>query len=170
LSNPRRSITVLPSIATLEGDRGQPAPRYALPLDRPSVYQWVPGSTESSNGSTILGAAGGYGGAWLEVRRPDKGVDLDDADADVGIADGGWRIVPDSTLGDNRTLTLVTDGAASGDTITITRLDSEAFTLTVSNDGTSGGDLFVLPASERWWCLAYFDGTDWLARAAGKLP
>jgi hypothetical protein len=75
-----------------------------------------------------------------------------------------------STLSANRTATLSTTGAIEDDEITITRLDVEAWTYAIVNGGAGGGTLTTLPASQRWFATFYFDGTNWLLKAAGQMP
>jgi hypothetical protein len=158
------------SVLAIESDRGQALTRYAVPIDRPRLYRWIPGDTSTPDHVKVLDHLGGIDGNWIESRCPDAGDDLTDDDVTIDVGGNEWRVLPASTLSDNRTVTLGTTNAAEGDVLEITRLDAEAFTLTVTNGGNAGGDLFVLPASERWCCRAYFDGTDWIVRSAGKLP
>jgi hypothetical protein len=168
--NPLRSITVYPSIAVLEAQPGMDLPRYAMPLDRPVVYKWIPENADTTNSVKTLGSVGGHIGTWQEVRLPDLGEDLDDEDADIGVSGDVWRRLPDATLSANRVATLITDGAAAGDRLEFTLLDDGAYSYTLENDGTGGGNVLVKPAGEAWHCIAYFDGTDWLLRSASQLP
>jgi hypothetical protein len=170
MANPLRAPTVYLSLAQLANQPGQPTPRYAIPLDRPRLYEWIPLNADDADDLKTLDANGGILGTWQEVRCPDRGADLTDANVDLAVGGNGWRVLPAATLSTNRTATLLVDGALEGDTIEITRLDQTANTYTLANDGTGGGNVFVLPASQRWWCVAYFDGTDWIPRAAGQLP
>lgn len=158
------------SMATLAADYGQPQARYAIPLDRGRLFKWIPNDATAEASPRVLGHVGGYAGRWHEVRCPDKGANLTDAAVTLTVAGDDWRVLPAATLTANRIATLSTTGAVLGDVIEVTRLDATAFTYTIANGGAGGGNLFVLPISQRWWCRSFYDGTNWIARAAGQLP
>lgn len=168
--NPLRSIKVWPSVAILEAQVGQPLPQYALTLDNGRFYKWIPNDIDEPDSDKVLGSVGGYIGTWHELRCPDAGEDLTDASVTIDIADGEWRTLPAATLSANRALTLSTTNAEEGDVFELTRLDVGAYTYTITNGGAGGGSVFVLPVSTRFSCKAYFDGTNWIPRAAGQLP
>lgn len=71
------------------------------------------------------------------------------------------------TIGQTSTVTLGTTGAKVGDTITISRTDSSAFTLAVANGGGGGGTIATLDVSKQGFVKAYFDGTNWKFDSAG---
>jgi hypothetical protein len=89
------------------------------------------------------------------------GASLTDADQTLVIGDGGRRVLPDSTLTDNRTKTLGTSGAVAGDVIEIARLDTEAFTMAIVNGGPGAGTLLTFPVSTMLYGCFKFDGTNW---------
>jgi len=167
---PDRTITIAATVAELRSRPGPWLPAYVLVLANGITYRWLLGSAEADDGRhTLRSTVGGYGGAWLAIRSPDAGADLDDEDATLVVGDGGWRRIPTSTLTAGRTLTLGTDGAAAGDTLEITRLDVGAFTVAIVNGGDGGGTLATMPISARSNFVGYFNGTDWLHRRSGLL-
>jgi DNA-binding transcriptional regulator YdaS (Cro superfamily) len=89
------------------------------------------------------------------------GATLTDADATIQIGDGGRRVLPASTLSDNRTITLGTTNAVLGNVIEIARLDVEAFTLAIVNGGVGAGTLATFAVSAREYASFRFDGTNW---------
>lgn len=169
MSNPLRSSTVYLTIAQLEAQPGQPLPRYAIPLDRPVLYAWDPGGTNTVDHKRVLGHVGGTLGCWNEVRFSDRGSDLTNANVSVDVADGVWHVLPDGTLSTARIATLVSAGAALGDEHEFTLLDDSANTYTLANGGTSGGNVFVKPTGEKAFVRVCFDGTDWILRSASTL-
>lgn len=158
------------SRAAIAADRGPDTERYSIPLDRPSLYIWRIKSPDTADGVRILGHTGGTAGQWEEVRFPDRGADLTDANVTLHVTDDVWRVMPVSTLGDNRAVTLSPTLAQEGDRIEVTRLDAEAFTLEIINGGTGAGTLLTMPASKRSFAKFYFDGVDWVLREAAQMP
>lgn len=158
-----RVYTTAAALATYQGP--DKAPRYAVVRSLGNaLFYWVPGDTTTADNITAISHSGGTPGRWLLTREDDAGVDLTDAAATIYVSGGKWRTLPLSTLSANRILTLGTTGAVAGDRITITRLDSEAFTYTVANGGTGGGNLAVMLASCEDQVTAQFDGVDWVTR------
>lgn len=169
MANPRRSATVMQSIAAIEADRGPDLEKYAVPLDSPRMFKWVVGNTDTADSFVTLAHTSGTTGRWLDVPCPDKGSDLTDASVTITVGQKFWRVLPAATLTANRTITLGTTNARAGHTLELTRLDSTAFTLAIVNGGPLAGTLVTLPASERWWAKFYFNGADWVRRAEAKL-
>lgn len=177
MSNPPRAATIFASLAAMSAEAGTSYARYAIPLDLPVLYRWVPDDVTAIDGTTVLGHTGGYPGRWKQVgsytpgaNPVDKGANLSDADTTVTWSSSArWRILPAATLTADRTITLSTSGATAGSLSEITRLDVSAYTLTVVNGGPSAGTLITLPAGVQFFCSCYFDGTNWLLRQAGAL-
>lgn len=93
-------------------------------------------------------------------------VSLNGAGASGGFTAGGnWYDLPAATLSANRSVTLLTGGALPGDTIRITRFDATAHTYTVLDDLSA--TLAVLPASQKGFVDAQFNGTHWVFIAGG---
>lgn len=107
--------------------------------------------------------------ARLQADIKNPGPDLGDDANDILVSQGRWRRLPAATLTANRAPVVQPTGAKAGDTITITRDDAEAFTLTLTNGGTGGGTIVVLPASLVGFADVQFDGTDWLLKRAGTV-
>jgi hypothetical protein len=169
VANPLRSITIHETIAQIETQPGAELPRYAMPLDRARVYEWIPEDTDTADSVKVLDHSGGHTGTWHEVRVPDKGADLGDASVSLTVAGEVWRTLPAATLTDNRTLTLSTTNAEEGDTLGVTRLDAGAFTVAFVNGGAGAGTLCTMPVSARAYALFYYDGTNWSARASALM-
>jgi len=90
---------------------------------------------------------------------------LTDADASIAISSGTWRRLP-TTVPLNtadRTLTVVSGGAVSGDQMVIERLDLGSYRLIVSN--SSAGQLSVLPGPGQ---ITLQMGTDWEVKSRSK--
>lgn len=151
-------------------DPGPQIEHYNTPLDSPVVYRWVVNDVSTADALNIIGHAGGSEGRWIRQREDIAGAALTDADVNIAIAGNRFRTLPAATLSSSRVGTLVTTGAVAGDIITITRLDTGAFTYTLANGGAGGGNVLVLPISEAWFADVYFDGTNWIAMRAGQLP
>lgn len=164
-----RAITVRSSVAFITSSPGPLYPHYELPLTIGVPFQWIVDDSSDTDDITVLGASGGGNGRWHRLRQPIKGTDLTDADESIGVGGNYWRRLT-VDLTSSRVKTLATANAKSGDVITITRTGGGAYTLTVNNGGPAFGTLFTLPSGEKWWCRAYFDGTNWLAHSAGALP
>ena len=93
-------------------------------------------------------------------------VSLTDADHTLDITQGNWFVVPASTLGAGRTLTLdpTTGSPADGAQITITRLDATANTLTIKDGGSGTPTLIVLPVSKIGSVVCQLAAGHWLLR------
>jgi hypothetical protein len=166
-----RAPTIMQSASQIASLVGAQTERYSIPLDIPALYKWVIGDVSTADGITVLTHQGGIVGRWKRVRLNVKGADLTDANESIGVGGNFLRFLPAATpLTVNRTKTLVTTNAEAGDEINVTRLGLGNFTMAIVNGGPAAGTLFTLPANEAWWCKAYFDGTNWLAHSAGKLP
>jgi len=165
----RRAATIMVSVASMAADVGPQIPHYAIPLDLPRLFKWVPGDTSTVDSITVIGHTGGTVGRWLQVRYDNEGDDLTDASATIGIGDGEVRRLPISTLSVNRVITLSNTNATTGDVITIVRIDAEAFTLQV-DDGFTANTITTLPASERWFADFRFGATFWQLLRAGQMP
>lgn len=98
----------------------------------------------------------------------DKGADLGDADADLLVDDGRWRVIPSVPLTGARTFTLQPTNAKEGDTITVTRLDVSANVVDFDNGGPGGGTLFAMKVSILAWAQFQFDGANWELRSFGE--
>lgn len=99
-----------------------------------------------------------------------KGTDLTDSTGTIAIAQGQWRVLPAATLGANRSKTLSTAGATTGDWFVITRLDLTAYTLTIVDGGSGTPTLCVLPAGQKGFAVCQYNGTNWLLKLCGALP
>jgi len=163
---PRRAATIFPSIATIESAQGPGVEHYAIPLDLPEVFRWVPGSAETVDHINVLEHTGGTPGTWIRQRRPDKGADLAAGNATIYVSGNRYRVLPASTLTGNAQLTLGTTGAVNGDWIEVVRLDVGAYTYAIVNGGPGAGTLCTMPVSQRARFVGYFDGTNWLHRAS----
>lgn len=73
---------------------------------------------------------------------------MTDANATITKAQGAWRRMPAATLTANRIITLSPVGFAAGESIEITRLGVEAFTLAFVNGGPGAGTLYTMIASK----------------------
>lgn len=166
----RQSALVFTTVQQL---RQEPAPlsseRYAIVLELGRVFAWNLYGTDAHNGITVIAPqSGGAGtGTWEVARSDDRGSDLTDASATITVAQGRTRVLLASTLTANRSLTLSTTGAEDGDEIYVVRNDATAFTLTLINGGAGAGNVAVMPVSSRAWCLARFDGTNWIHLGSG---
>jgi len=169
MANARRAIEIYLTIAAIEADSGPMVSHYAVPLDYPRLYKWWIANTSTVDHVAVLGHTGGTAGRWLQVRCDDRGANLTDADATIGVDGKPVRYLPAATLTANRTLTLSATNAAAGDTLTIVRLDATANTLALYDTATTT-TLTTLPISERWSVDVYFTGTSWALLRAGKLP
>ncbi len=163
---PRRAITVVPSIAVLRTGPGPALAQYVFPLDGLGVYRWSPGTTATDDGRTVLNASGGFLGAYLLVRpASDAGTNLPATAAQTLTLEGGaWYTIPAGTLTENIALTLDTANAVVGDCFEITRLDVSGFTVAIINGGVGAGTLVTLPASARSFAKGCFNGTNYVIR------
>lgn len=164
MSNPLRAATVYPSVVAISAARGPDLPAYAVPLDRPALYQWVVGDQTTIDNVETIGHTGGTIGRWRRVAEYDRGADLTDANQTIYVTGDHWRVMPAGTLSTNRTITLGTTGAVRGSEIIVTRMDSSANTLTVVNGGLAAGTLTTLPADYVSYAKFKFDGTNWHLR------
>lgn len=169
MSDPRRAVTVVPTIATIQSGVGPYVPDYLLPLDRPVVYRWAAGNTTTDDDWTALEPSSGSAGRYLDIPEQDHGDDLGDGNATIQVGGKRWRVLPVSTLTQNSVLTLGTTGARAGHCLDVTRLDVEAYTYAIANGGAGGGTLCTMPVSARAWGSFYFDGTNWLHRRSGLM-
>jgi len=168
MAYPRLAATIRDTIAAIAADFGPPIARYAIPLDFARLFRFVPGSTATADSRTVIGATGGTAGRWLLVRVNDRGADLADANATIGVGGNFWRVLPAATLTDDRTITLATTNAAAGDVLEVTRLDATGNALTFVNGGAGAGTLLVLSAAGS--ARFAFDGTNWSLRSASATP
>ena len=73
-----------------------------------------------------------------------------------------------TTLTANRTVTLSTSGAITGDALRVVRTGLGAFTLTVQTPTPT--TIYVLPSSTKSWGDFVFDGSTWVIAAYGTIP
>lgn len=167
--HPHQTAVVYATVDALAQERGpQTDKRFAIVLELgPVVFSWTLYDTSTHDGVNVIAPSGGATGTWKRARFAERGEDLSDADQTLLVSGKRHRVIPTATLTDNRTKTLGTTGASAGDQMLITRNDVEAFAVTIVNGGTGGGNVAVMPAGSRAWCLAVFDGTDWIHAAGG---
>ena len=175
MTNRRQAATVFATLAELKTTAAPRATKHARTVEGNALWKFVPNDTTTANPSdafpTVLDPAAIYGGGagrWLRVATNRQGADLGDGNATISITGGSWRALPASTLTGNSTLTLQTADAVAGDALTVTRLDSGAFTFAIADE--AAGTITILPISERWFADLEFDGTNWLLKRAGQLP
>lgn len=163
------------SATALKADPGPRLPKYAITITNGLLYKWVPddATTEQAPATyahpTVIGHTGGYSGRWLLVRFNDRAANLTNAAQDIYVANGRRYVLPLATLTATHAKTLKDDGAVAGDVIRITRLDVQAFTMTVV-DEASTATIFTFPASQSWFADFRFDGTNWSREACGQAP
>lgn len=168
---PKRQSALI--FTTAQQLRQEPGPasseRYAIVLELgPSVFAWTLYGTATDDGIDVIAPSGGPGsGRWIRTRSNDIGTNLTDANATILVSEGRTRILLASTLTANRTLTLGTTGAVSGDELFVVRNDATAFAFAIVNGGAGAGNVAVMPVSNRAWCRARFDGTNWIHLASG---
>lgn len=145
------------------------AERYAVVLELGKIFAWNLYGTDDHDGVTVIAPqSGGAGsGRWVAVRPDELGEDLTNADAMIAVSGKRTRILPPATLTSNHTLTLDDEGAVQGDELLIVRNDIAAYTYTLINGGADAGNVAVMPVSNRAWCCARFDGTDWIHCGSG---
>jgi hypothetical protein len=103
-----------------------------------------------------------YFDAGATAFGPKRGVDLTDATVSIQVSQGNSRILLASVpLTANRTITLQTTGATTGELIRITRLGLGAFTLAIVNGGGGGGTKYTFPVSIAREAEFTYDGTNW---------
>ena len=165
-----RAITVRVDVNDLKGRRGPQLAHYNYLLDRGRTYRFVPNSAlVADDVSTIIAEGGGNPGNWILVREQVDGAPLGDGDVDITVGGDFFRTLPVGTLTQDSIATLKTTNAERGDIITITRLDVEAFTYTLNNDGPGGGTLVVFPSGGKAFADVYFDGTDWVEKRSAAM-
>jgi hypothetical protein len=97
MANARRAIEIYLTIAAIEADSGPMVSHYAVPLDYPRLYKWWIANTSTVDHVTVLGHTGGTAGRWLQVRCDDRGANLTDADATIGVDGKPVRYLPAAT-------------------------------------------------------------------------
>jgi hypothetical protein len=139
--------------------------------DTQAFWEYVAASTATAGDDAVTPTGTGVAGMFLRatngVRRT-LPVALTDASPTILVTAGKRRVMPAATLSTNRTVTLGTTGAVTGDEIEIIRQDVTANTLAVVNGGAGAGTIATLPASKTGFVRAYFDGTNWLYLAAAN--
>jgi hypothetical protein len=166
----RQSALIFTTAAQL---RQEPGPsvseRYAIVLALgPDPFAWTLYSSATDDGINVIAPSGGPGsGRWIRTRSDDRGSDLTDASTTITVASGRTRVLPAATLTANQILVLGTTGAVAGDELYIVRNDTTAYTYTITNGGAGAGNIAVMPVSNRAWCLARFDGTDFVHLGSG---
>lgn len=165
----RQSALVFTTAQQLRQEPGpRAAERYAFVLELGAMFAWTLYDGSTDDGIDVIAPSGGPGtGTWKRTRSNNSGSNLTDANATILVSGNRTRILPASTLTANRTLTLGTTGAVSGDELFVVRNDSTAFTYTLINGGSGAGNIVVMPISNRAWCRARFDGTNWIHIASG---
>jgi hypothetical protein len=145
------------------------AERYAVVLELGKIFAWNLYGTQTHDGITVIAPQSGGPGAgrWVAVRHDERGDDLTDADVTISVSGKRTRVLPAATLTANHTLTLSTTGAVLGDELLIVRNDATAYTYTLINGGAGAGNVAAMPISNRAWCLARFDGTNWIHLSSG---
>ena len=160
----RQSALVFTTAQQLRQEPGPSAfERYASVLELGAMFAWTLYDGSTDDDFNVIAPSGGPGsGRWKRTRSNDTGANLTDAAATIYVSGNRTRILPASTLTANRSLTLGTTGAVSGDELLIVRNDATAFTYTLVNGGSGAGNVAVMPVSNRAWCRARFDGTNWI--------
>jgi hypothetical protein len=106
------------------------------------------------------------GASWvgigiLSATLTDANVTVDCGSSVAGTLNANQFVLPAATLTTNRTVTLGTDSAVLGESITIARLDVTANTLAIVNGGVGAGTIYTFPASQKRVSTFVFDGTNW---------
>lgn len=168
---PKRQSALI--FATAQQLRQEPGPsaseRYAIVLELgPEPFAWTLYDDSTDDGIDVIEPSGGPGtGRWIRTRSDNRGSDLTDAAATIYVSGNRTRVLPAATLTANRSLTLSTTGAVEGDELLIVRNDTTAYTYTLINGGAGAGNVAVMPVSNRAWCRARFDGTNWIHLGSG---
>lgn len=170
MANPLRAARCWDTIAQIQAHVGSQIEDWAHVRELGALFRWVVGSTLTADSFSVLTHSGGTDGRWIRQRMPTLGTVLTDADATIYVTGKTKRVLPAGTLTDNRTATLGTTNAASGDEMTIVRRDTGAYTLAVVNGGVGAGTLCTMPVSAAYWADFYFDGTNWSLLRGGALP
>jgi hypothetical protein len=153
----------------MAADLGPPIERFAIPEDLPELYRWEVGNASTPDGVAVLNHQGGTDGAWILLRRPDKGDDLTGWNETISVGGNRWRVVPAGCVIADATLTLGPTNAATGDWIEVTRFCTNATSYAIVNGGPAGGTLVTLPRSTRAFAVLYFDEGNWLLRRSGTM-
>jgi len=162
MSDPRRAITVVPSIAVIQSGFGPYQEHYNLPLDRPVPFRFALGNTTSDDGWTALESAHGAAGRWLDLPEPNLGADLADGDATIVVGGKRRRRLVAGTLTQNSIATLSATNAREGHVLELSLLDAGAFTFAIVNGGPGAGTLATKASGEMRYVKVYFEGTDWV--------
>lgn len=166
----RQSAIVFTTAQQLRQEPGPSvAERYAIVLELgPTLFAWIQYSGATDDGIDVIAPSGGPGtGRWIRTRSNDTGTNLTDANATILVSGNRTRILPAATLTANRRLSLGNTGAVSGDEFFVVRNDTGAFTYTIVNGGPAADNLAIMPISNRAWCRARFDGTNWIHIGSG---
>jgi hypothetical protein len=165
----RQSALIFTTAQQLRQEPGpSTAERYAFVIELGCLFAWTLYSGLTDDGIDVVAPSGGPGsGRWIRTRSDDIGDDLTDANATILVSGNRTRVLPAATLTANRTLTLSTTGAVEGDELFIVRNDATAYTYTLANSGVGAGNVAIMPISNRAWCRARFDGTNWIHLASG---
>jgi hypothetical protein len=165
----RQSALVFTTAQQLRQEPGPSvAERYAYVLELGAMFAWTLYDGSDDDGIDVIAPSGGPGtGTWIRTRSDDRGDDLTNADATILVSGNRTRVLPAATLTANHTLTLDDEGAVEGDELFIVRNDATAYTYTIVNGGAGAGNVAVMPVSNRAWCHARFDGTNWIHLGSG---
>jgi len=153
------NVTVL---ATKSGYAGQ---RVWVGGTLQKEFVCVPDSTATVDTTTTIACASG--GRWLADVRPGVSsaaltpATLADADATKTVSQGSEFVLKAATLTVNRSITLSTAGAVTGEQVVVTREDVTAFTLAVINGGGGAGTKYTFPISAARRAAFTYDGTNW---------
>lgn len=164
MSNPRRAITVVPSIAAMQSGVGPMQPDYQMPLDRPVVYRFAIGDTTTDDDWTALEPSQGTAGRYLDMPEANLGANItfSAGAATIYVSGKKRRRVAAGALAANSTITLSTTGAREGHELELSLLDDAAYTCAVVNGGVGAGTLATKPISAKHYVKVYFDGTNWV--------
>lgn len=162
MSDPRRALTIVPSIAVIQSGTGPNEPHYNMPLDRPVPFRFVLGDTTTDDDWTALEPSQGTAGRFLDMPEKNLGASLADGNATITVAGKQRRRLVSGTLTQNSTGTLSTTGAREGHWMEFSLLDTAAFTYAIVNGGAGAGTLATKASGEARFLRVYFDGTDWL--------
>lgn len=166
----RQSALVFTTAQQLRQEPGpSSAERYAIVLELgPEPFAWTLYDDSTDDGIDVIEPSGGPGtGRWIRTRSDDRGSDLTDASVTILVSGNRTRVLPAATLTANRTCTLDDEGAVEGDELYIVRNDTTAYTYTIVNGGAGAGNVAVMPVSNRAWCRARFNGTNWIHLGSG---
>jgi hypothetical protein len=142
-------------------------------FDGPSWRSFAEAGGTRSVGTSVL-VVGGYNGAAVE------GANLTDANVAVSIGGAGpvtagftgensGNHYSSSGITDDRSVTLLPEGALDGDTMLITKKDLAAHTLNITNGGNAPATIGVIPSGSRGFVLAQFNAGDWVLAQCGSL-